>query len=189
MESVEKPSYMNDAVRYGAVFGIAASVLTLALTYLNLGSEPDGAMFTPMSMVGIVVCLLGAMTGLLTVRTYAKTTGLPMKAGQGAVIGLVAGALFTVFSGVISLVWTQIVDPSLSDRMMEHMIANFEAMANIPAESKEQMIDAVAAEFEKQKTFMGQLTALGLGGLFNVILNVFTGMIGVAVFAKKEEVL
>lgn len=189
MEPLEKPGYMNEAVRFGGIFGVTASVLSLVLTYQFLSSEPSGALFTPVSFAGILVCLLGALTGLLTVRSYAKSTGLPMKSGEGAVIGVVAGLSFTVFTAVIGLIWNHLVDPSMTDRMMEHMIANFEAMSNIPAESKDQMIDAVAAEFEKQKTLMGQLAAIGIQGLIAVVLNVITGIIGVAVFAKKEEVL
>lgn len=189
MEPIEKPGYLNDAIRFGGIFGFTASVLSLGLTYQFLSSEPSGALFTPVSFAGIIVCLLGALTGLLTVRSVAKSSGLPMKTGQGAVIGVVAGLAFTVFSGVIGLIWSHIVDPGMTERMMEHMIANFERMSNIPDESKEQMIDAMAAEFEKQKTLVGQLTSIAFQGAIAMVLNAITGIIGVAVFAKKEEVL
>jgi hypothetical protein len=189
MEPIEKPSYLNDAIRFGAIFGLTASVLSTILTYQFLNSEPSGALFTPVSFAGILVCLVGAMTGLFTVRSYAKSSGLPMKSGQGAVIGVVAGSAFAIMTGIIGLIWSHLIDPTMTDRLMEHMIANFEAMPNIPAESKDQMIDAIATEFEKQKTLLGQLTAIGIQGVVSVLLNVITGIIGVAVFAKKEDIL
>lgn len=189
MEPTNKPGYLNDAIRFAAILGLTATVLSTLLAYQFINSDPSGSIFTPVSMAGVFVCLIGALTGLLTVRAYAKGTGLPMKAGEGAVMGIVSGVIFAVFTGLISLIWNHLIDPTFTDRLLDAMVANFEAMSNIPAETKDAMIDAMHTEFQKQKTFVGQLTAIGIQAAISAVLNAITGIIGVSVFAKKPEVL
>lgn len=180
---------MPDAIRYGAILAVIMTAVTYMSMYNTISSPPSGSMFSMGSLVPLFACLIAAFGGLLVVRSYAKETGLPMKAGQGAVIGLVTGAIITLVAVVIGQVWTQIIDPTMMDRFADATIANFEAIPNIPDEQRNAMIDSTYTSFQDQKTFMGIVKAslINLGVLG--VLNLITGIIGVSIFAKKEEVL
>ncbi len=189
MEITPKPSYMPHAIRYGAILAVIFTAISYMAMYSTISSPPSGSLFSLGSMVPVFACLIAAFGGLLVVRAYAKETGLPMKAGQGAVIGLVTGVIMSVIAIVIGQIWTQLIDPTMMDRFADATIANFEAVPNLPDEQRNAMIDGTYTGFQEAKTFMGivksSLINLGVLG----VLNLITGIIGVAIFAKKEEVL
>jgi hypothetical protein len=189
MEPQEKPSYLSYAIQIGAIMAVFSTVITYAAMYRFIGQPPAGSLFGAAQIVPLITCLIAGFGGLLVVRNFAKETQMPMKAGQGAVIGLVTGAIITAFMVVIGQIWTQLIDPTLMDRFAEATIANFEAIPNLPDEQRSAMVDATYQQFQESKTFMGivksslmSLAALG-------VVNLITGIIGVSIFAKKEEVL
>lgn len=168
---------------------VIMTIISYMAMYNTISSPPSGSLFSMGSLVPVIACLIAAFGGLLVVRSHAKESGLPMKVGQGAVIGLVTGAIITVISVVISQIWTQFIDPTLMDRFADATIANFEAIPNLPDEQRNAMIDGTYTSFQEAKTFMGivKQTLMNLGILG--VLNLITGIIGVSIFAKKEEVL
>ena len=80
----------------------------------------------------------------------------------------------------------QLIDPAFNDNMMNALIANFEAINEIPDAQKEEMIDGIYTQFQKQATVAGQLTAMATNAAFYGILNALTGMLGVKLFAPKS---
>jgi hypothetical protein len=189
MEITPKPSYMPHAIRYGAILAVIVTAVSYMSMYNTISTPPTGSMFSMGSLIPVFACLIGAFGGLLVVRSHAKETGLPMKAGQGAVIGLVTGLIIALISIFIGQIWTQFIDPTMMDRFADATIANFEAIPNIPDEQRNAMIDATYTNFQDAKTFMGIVKASLINlGVFSV-LNLITGIIGVSIFAKKEEVL
>ncbi len=189
MEPTEKPSYLPDALRIGAIFGVINVAISFVAMYQFISTPPTGSLFSMASLVPMFACLVSAFGGLIVVRGYAKSTGLTMKAGDGAKIGFITGAVITGFVVVIGQIWTQLIDPTMMERYTQATIANFEAIPNMPEDSLNTMIDATYKQFEDQKTFFGivyySLISLGVIG----VLNLITGIIGVSVFAKKEEIL
>ncbi len=190
MDITPKPSYLPDAIRYGAILAVVTTAITYMAMYNMISSPPTGSLINAGILVPpAVACLIASLGGLLVVRSYAKETGLPMKAGQGAVMGLVTGAIIAVVAVVIGQIWTQFIDPTVIDRYADAMIANFEALPNITDEQRDLMIDDTYTKFQESKTFMGIVTGFSISlGVYGV-LNLITGIIGVAIFAKKEEVL
>lgn len=189
MEPIEKPSYLPYAIQYGAVLSVVGTIITYAAMYQFMSQPPKGSIISLAQLVPLFTCLVAGFGGMLVVRSFAKATDLPMKAGQGAVIGVVTGAIITGFMMVLGLVWTKIIDPTLMARYMEATIANFEAIPNLPQETLDTMVDATYQQSIAQNSFMGivksslmSLAALG-------VINLITGIIGVSIFAKKEEIL
>ena len=63
----------------------------------------------------------------------------------------------------------------------------FEAINEIPGYAqKEEMIDGIYTQFQKQATVAGQLTAMATNAAFYGILDALTGMLGVKLFAPKS---
>lgn len=189
MEITPKPSYMPEAIRYGAIFAVIYVGSTFVYIYNSIATPPTGSPVSMSMVFPVIGCLIAAFGGLLVVRSFAKETGRTMKAGQGAVMGLVTGLIMAGIATVIGQIWTQIIDPTLMDRFTEAAIANFEIMKNVSESQRNDGIDRAFASNQEAKTVLGivksALYGLGILG----VLNLITGIIGVSIFAKKEEVL
>lgn len=189
MELQEKPSYLTYAIQIGAVLAVVNTIITYASMYHFVSQPPSGSIFSIAQIVPLVACLVAGFGGMLVVRSFAQSTDLPMKAGQGAVIGMVTGAIITAFMVIIGQIWTQLIDPTLMTRFMDATIANFEAIPNLPDEQRNAMIDAAFQQAQDQTTFMGIVKSSLISVVVLGIINLITGIIGVSIFAKKEEVL
>jgi hypothetical protein len=87
-------------------------------------------------------------------------------------------------STLLGQLW-QFVDPGMNEKMIDSLVANFEAM-DLPAEQKQQMVDStVGGMREGQSIFWQLLQGVPVYG----ILNLITGMIGAKIFGKKEDVI
>lgn len=189
MEPIEKPSYLPYAIQISAVFAVVMTIVTYASMYQFIGQPPSGKLFSIAQLVPLFSCLVAGFGGMLVVRNHAKITDLPMKAGQGAVMGLVTGAIMTAFLVVIGQLWTQLIDPTLMQRYAEATIANFEAIPNLPQASLDTMVDAAYQQSQAATTFMGIVKSSLQSLLALGVINLITGIIGVSIFAKKEEIL
>lgn len=162
------------------IFGLLTTVLQLISNYMQINSEPTGSFFSPSMLFGLVVCLVGAFGGMLAVWHYANEFDITMKLGKGALIGFLTGTAMVLIGIVFNKLWL-LFDPDMHQKMMESMIANFEAM-EVPEETKQQMIDSAAAQANP---------SIGMQLLYGIpifgILNLLTGMLGVALFARKKE--
>jgi hypothetical protein len=189
MEPIEKPSYLPYSIQIGAVLAVVMTIVTYASMYQFIGQPPSGKLLSIAQLVPLFSCLVAGFGGMLVVRNHAKITDLPMKAGQGAVMGLVTGAIITAFMVVIGQLWTQLIDPTLMQRFTEATIANFEAIPNLPEESRNAMIDAAYQQSQNATTVMGIVKSSLQSLLALGVINLITGIIGVSIFAKKEEIL
>jgi Na+/H+-dicarboxylate symporter len=147
---------------------------------MTLGTEPSGSFFSSAQLFSTIGCLIGALGGLFANWHYAKENEITYKIGKGALIGLLVGAVATIFTVIISQIWN-LIDPSYQQALVDWNIQNFEAM-QMPAEAKEQAI----AGMEDPNS----LKNIGLQALFIFIglgiVNVISGLIGAKVFASEE---
>lgn len=132
----------------------------------------------------MLTCLIGLFAGLLAVKHHVGEYNQPLQLGRGAVIGLSTGAFQAVFITILSLLW-KLFDPALDEKILESLIANFEAMQNISEAQKQDMIDSLYTSFQQQSTVFGQLKSLAMNGVFLGALNALSGLVGVKVFAPK----
>lgn len=179
------PSYINAAAISGLIFGLIISIISIVMGYMEINSEPSGATFSASAMSGFLVCIIGAFAGLLTLKLYVKEHDIPVKLGQGAVIGLVTGLIVAVVGTIISLVWHFVIDPSFTDRLMEASIANIELMTQLPGDMKDDMIDGMYTQFQNMYTTGGILKSLGMSALFSGFMNMLTGILGAKLFAEQ----
>lgn len=184
-----QPSYWMSVGIASLVFGIIYFLLTLIWGYYSINSEPTGSVFT---MVGQALgsgisCLVGGFGGMLAIWHYANTYDkFTLKIGQGALFGFYSALGIVVISTVLNQIWN-LIDPTFTDKLMESMIDNYEQMDELTQAQKNQIIDGIASEFRKGKSFLGILKGMVFSAIPLSIVNIFTGMIGVKIFGKEEN--
>lgn len=183
MENEEMNASYWPSVFIGAIFiGVIMTVLSLGSQYMTLSDEPTGAQFTLAQLVGFFVCLIAAIGGVISTRHYAKENDITFPIGTGALVGFLTGVVGVVISGVISLIWTKIIDPGLNQRVYDWQIANLEAQ-NLPDAQMD-----MALSFMPDPTSMSAFfIATGISLVVIGIVNALTGMIGAKIFASEEE--
>ncbi|MEX0771015.1 MAG: DUF4199 domain-containing protein [Balneolaceae bacterium] len=179
--SPEITSYWTSVLLVGGIFSLVSFVIGLIFGYIQIGSEPTGSMFTPFMMSGVVICLATCVAGLVAVWHYCREVTPVIKLGRGALIGFLTGVAVVVFSSVLNELWLYI-DPEYTQKLLENIVQNVEAM-DVPAETRDQLVDQMAAGIQGQN-FLNQL----LWGIPSTgLLNLLTGMLGVKLFAEKKE--
>lgn len=177
---------MPIAFRFAMIFAIIAFIGNLILNYTVISMEPSMMMMFIPSIASGVICLIGALAGLLVVRSYIKATDLRVPIGKGAVMGLVTGVLIAVFSGVLNLLW-DFVDPNMTQNFLNAMTSAFDAIPEMDEAARQAAIDQMMANDPTKITT--KLLGIGIGILVYGVINLITGIIGAAVFSKKEEAL
>jgi len=167
----------------GAIFSLISFVAGLFFGYQQINSEPTGSFFSPIMLSGVIVCLVTSLAGLLAVWHFTREVSPKLKLGQGAVIGFLTGAVIVVISVILNELWIMLVDPEYTQKILESTIANIEAM-DMPQSAKDDMIDAMAESIEQSQSFLRQIF---WGVPITGLLNLITGLIGVKLFAEKEE--
>ncbi len=176
--------FISSAVIMGIVFALIASVVSTVLSYNVISSEPSMSNLIMTSVMSLLSCLIGMFAGMLAVRHHTKQYNVPMKMGRGAVIGLTSGVFVAVFITIISLIWTNLIDPAFIDKLMESMVASMETVGG---PQMDEAIDGIYEQFNKQKTVAGQLQGFAINAGVLGALNALTGMLGVKFFAPKPE--
>lgn len=167
----------------GAIFSLVSFVIGLFFGYQQINAEPTGSFFSPMMISGVVVCLISAIAGLIAVWHFTREVTPVLTLGQGALIGFLTGAVIVIVSVLLNELWIQVFDPDYTAKIMDSAIANIEAM-EMPQDSKQQMIDAMADSMATSQSFWRQIF---WGVPITGLLNLITGLIGVKIFGEKKE--
>lgn len=173
---------LPSATLVGFIFSIITFAVGLAAGYYQISSEPSGSIISPSFLSGTVICLISIMGGLLAVWHFVKEANPFIKLGQGAALGFITGGVMVIMTAVYGEIWS-FIDPQYTDKLVEATIASVEAM-DLPDAQKQPMIDSMASSVRQQTSFVSQIV---WGIPITGILNLLTGMIGVKIFAKKEN--
>ena len=166
----------------GVIFSLISFVIGLFFGYQQINAEPTGSFFSPMMLSGTIVCLVSAFAGMLAVWHFTREVTPFLTLGQGALIGFLTGAVIVLVSVFLNELWIMVFDPDYTTKIMDATIANVEAM-EMPEESKQQMIDAMADSMTGQSTWRQIFWGIPVTGLLNLI----TALIGVKIFGEKKE--
>lgn len=167
----------------GVIFSLVSFVIGLFFGYQQINAEPTGSILSPMMFSGIVICLVSALAGLLAVWHFTREVTPVLTLGQGALIGFLTGAVIVLVSVVLNELWILIFDPEYTAKIMDATIANIEMM-EMPEESKQQMIDAMADQMAGGQSIWRQVF---WGVPVTGLLNLLSGLIGVKLFGEKKE--
>ncbi len=174
-------SYWTSVLLVGGIFSLVAFVINIAFGYMQITSEPSGSFVTPMTMSGLVVCLATCIAGMVTVWHYTRDVTPHIKLGRGALVGFLTGGVIVLASAVLNELWL-FIDPDYTEKILDSVVANVEMM-DMPADAREQMIDSMAAGIRDTSILQQLAWGIPITGL----LNLLTGMLGVKLFAAKEE--
>lgn len=164
------------------IFSLVSVMISLIFGYQQINSEPSGAIFSPIMLSGVVVCLLTCVAGAVSVWHFTREVSSELKLGEGALMGFLTGAAIALFSVIFNELW-MLFDPSYTDKLIEATIANMEAM-NIPGGAQDEMIDGMVESMRSQQSIASQVFwGIPITGLLNLV----SGMIGTKLFANKEE--
>ena len=166
----------------GLIFSLISFAVGLFFGYQQINSEPTGSFFSPAMLSSGVICLVSAFAGLIAVWHFTREVTPKIKLGQGALIGFLTGAVIVLVSVGLSELWVALFDPDYTQKVLDSMIRNIEEM-EMPDAQKQDMIDAMAQSTTEQSIFQQIFWGIPITGL----LNLLTGLIGVKIFAEKEE--
>lgn len=167
----------------GVIFSLISFVVGLFFGYQQINAEPSGSLLSPMMFSQLGICLVASLAGLVAVWHFTREVTPYLKLGQGALIGFLTGAVIVLVGVALNELWIQLFDPDYTQKIMDAMIANFEAM-EMPEDAKQEMIDAAAESMSTSQSFFRQIFwGIPITGLLNLI----TALIGVKIFGEKQE--
>ena len=128
------------------------------------------------SAANLCCCLWAILGGLLATYLYVKNSPTPASAGDGAVLGVIAGAIGAVISFIIGVPLAIAMGPT-----MRNMIVSL--VQNIDPRQAEMM----RQQFEAQGTAIAPIiiqSLIGAGLLF--VFAILGGLLGVPIFEKRK---
>ena len=130
------------------------------------------------SAANLCCCLWAILGGMLATYLYVKNSPTPASAGDGAVLGVIAGAMGAVLSFVLGVPIALAMGPT-----MRNLIVSL--MQNVDARQAEMM----RQQFEAQGTAIAPIiiqSLIGAGLLF--VFAILGGLLGVPIFEKRKGV-
>lgn len=179
--SSQDHSYWPSVLIVGGIFSVVGFVINISLGYMQIGSEPTGSLLSPLMVNSVVVCLATCVGGLVAVWYFTKEVTPVLKLGRGALIGFLTGAVIVVASTILNELWLTI-DPDYTEKLLASVVENVEAM-DLPSDTRNQVIDQMAAGIQETSVVQQLLMGIPVTGL----LNLLTGMLGVKLFAARQE--
>lgn len=129
------------------------------------------------SAANICCCLWAILGGLLSTYLYVKNSPTRASAGDGAVLGVIAGAVGAVISLILGIPIALAMGPT-----MRNMIVSL--MHNVDPRQAE----ILRQQFEAQGTAVAPLiiqSLIGAGLLF--VFAIAGGLLGVPIFEKRQS--
>lgn len=187
MDQPSKQSqFFSAAIQVGLLLGVLSAVMQIVNINMTISAEPSSSPFDIKSLVvGILSCLLSIGFGVFAVKQYlGNQEDKRLKLGEGALIGFYTSIVSIVVGTVLMELWL-VVDPEMYQNFLDANMRNYENNPNMP----EEMLTNLESQFSKSLTLQGRLSqllfALPIGG----IIMALSGMLGVKIFAEKEEEL
>ncbi len=151
---------MNDKLKPALIGGVVLGLLS-AIPFVN--------------WVNICCCLWAILGGMLASYLYIKSSPKPANAGDGAVLGVLAGLVGGIVSFVIGVPIQLLVGTAING-----ILIGFIADMN-PSQ----------AEMMRQQMLAGQTIAGAIvnglvGAVFLFIFSIIGGLIGVPIFEKRK---
>lgn len=151
---------MNDKLKPALIGGVVLGLLS-AIPFVN--------------WVNICCCLWAILGGMLASYLYIKSSPTPASAGDGAILGVLAGLVGAIVSFVIGVPVQLLVGTAING-----ILIGFIADMN-PSQ----------AEMMRQQMMAGQTIAGAIvnglvGGVFLFIFSIIGGLLGVPIFEKRK---
>jgi hypothetical protein len=128
------------------------------------------------SAANLCCCLWAILGGMLATYLYVKNSPTPASAGDGAVLGVIAGAVGAVISLILGIPIALAMGP-----VMRNMIVSL--MHNLDPRQAELM----RQQFEAQGNALGPLIIQSMiGAALLFVFAILGGLLGVPIFEKRK---
>ncbi len=152
---------MNNKLKPAVIGGVVLGLLS-AIPFVN--------------WVNICCCAWAILGGLLASYLYVKNSATPANAGDGAIIGAMAGGIGAVIFLVVGIPLS-----ILSGAAMREMLISF--MAKVNPEQADMVRRQMAMQGE---SVSGIIVQSLFGALLLVVFAVIGGLIGIPLFEKRK---
>jgi len=154
---------MNNKLKPAVIGGVVLGLLS-AIPFVN--------------WVNICCCAWAILGGLLASYLYVKNSPTPANAGDGAIIGAMAGGIGAVIFLVVGIPLS-----ILSGAAMREMLINFMAKVN------PEQADLIRRQMAMQgESISGVIVQSLFAALILVVFAVIGGLIGIPLFEKRKGV-
>jgi hypothetical protein len=152
---------MNNKLKPALIGGVLIGVLS-AIPFVNLAN--------------LCCCLWAILGGMLATYLYVKNSPTPARAGDGAVLGVIAGGLGAVLYLVIGVPIAIATGP-----MMQNMLVDL--VRNMDPQQAEMM----RRQFELQGTAIAPVIIQSMiGAALLFVFSILGGLLGVPIFEKRK---
>jgi hypothetical protein len=135
----------------------------------------------PVVNAGNCVCCMWVIGGgMLAVYLMQQNHPYPITAADGALVGVLAGLVGGLIGTLVSIPMDMMMGPVMN-RLMQRIISN----PDFPAESRT-MIENMSAAAAQGPTVAGTFVKLVMFEIVGVVFGMFGGLLGVALFKKKD---
>ncbi|MDX6696521.1 MAG: hypothetical protein QOF02_4124 [Blastocatellia bacterium] len=150
--------------------GSAGKLQPALIGGVMIGVLSIGTQMIPVPAASWCCCLWGALGGVVAVYLYVKRSPVPVRVGDGAILGLMAGGIGALVYALIALPITYfVVDPEQLQSLIEARLRRSGSQFDI-------------------RPYWGWLLLLGviIQGCFLAVLSLLGGLLGVPIFEKRK---
>jgi hypothetical protein len=152
---------MNNKVKPAVIGGVVLGLLS-AIPFVNL--------------VNFCCCAWAILGGMLATYMYVKNSPTPANAGDGAVIGGIAGAIGAVIYLVIGIPLSIVAGTAMR-----------EVLVNLLTSLDPRQAEMIRAQMEVQvQSISGAIIQGFIGALLLIVFAVLGGLIGIPLFEKRK---
>jgi hypothetical protein len=164
-----EPSTTSVGLRYGLIGGIVIGAISILLVMLEKESSGASWLSLPVSIAMLV----------LAMQNYKQACGGYMPFGKGMGVGVAASGVSSLVSALISIFYTQIIDPEAVTRQLERAREKMEAQG---------MSDEIISQsMEMAQNFARPAIALPLAVVLGIFFGAILSLIVAAILQKKRN--
>lgn len=151
---------MNDKIKPALIGGVLLGILSV-IPFVN--------------WVNICCCLWAVLGGALAAQQYVKSSPTPVRTGDGAIVGAMAGGFGAIIFVIIGIPITILMGGVINAALLS-FVQNVDPRQ--AAMMREQMVAG--------QTIVGAIIRGLFGAVLLIIFAVLGGLIGVAIFEKRK---
>ena len=152
---------MNNKVKSAVIGGVVLGLLS-AIPFVN--------------WLNFCCCLWAILGGMLASYLYVKNSAVPATAGDGAILGAIAGAVGAVVFLIVGIPLAIVA----GEAMRAMLISIMESVEPSQAELFRRQMAAQGAEIS------GVIIQSLIGAVFLFVFSVLGGLIGIPIFEKRK---
>jgi hypothetical protein len=151
---------MNDKLKPALIGGVVLGLLSV-IPFVNF--------------VNLCCCLWAIVGGALATQMYVKSSPVPASAGDGAILGVLAGLV----GGAINIIIGIPVNLVVGAAMRGVMLSFLESMN--PGQ-----VDMMRAQMEASASVAGTIVNQLIGSVLLIVFATIGGLIGIPIFEKRK---